>query len=108
MEHALTINCRRVFPPSTDDVIPFSHLVQKERDILRRVLEIAVHGDNNIAFCEIEAGGESAALPKVAPQPDHMDIIVLPLNLCQKLERSVPAAVIDENQLVPFSQPTEN
>ena len=54
-----------------------------------------------------EAGGERRGLTEVAPELDHADARVRLLDASQNLERSVRAAVVDEQDLVRTSPALE-
>ena len=63
------------------------------------MLEIAVHGDDVLTACVVEAGGQGRSLAKVAAQFDDRDPAIHSSNFAQQLESSVARPVIDENDL---------
>ena len=85
--------------PSADNVVPFFQLFQKQRDLARVVLQIAVHGEDELAFGVIEPGCQRRGLAEVAPQLHYEDAAVDGGNLFQQPAGAVVGAVIHKHQL---------
>ena len=60
-----------VLAPAADHVVAFGELGEQQRKILGRMLQIAVHRDDNPAACPVEPGGERRRLAVVARQLHH-------------------------------------
>ena len=56
--------------PAADDVVAFRHGDQKLRDILRVVLQVPIHGDNDVALRKVKSGLQGCGLAEVSPQPN--------------------------------------
>ncbi len=52
--------------PAADDVVALFELGEEGGDFVGVVLEVAVHGEDEIALSVIEAGGEGGGLTEVA------------------------------------------
>src|SRR5580658_11184650 len=52
--------------PSADDVVALFELGEEARNLAGVVLQVAVHGDDELAGGVVEAGGERRGLPEVA------------------------------------------
>ena len=63
------------------------------------MLQVAVHGEDELALAVVESSGESGSLAEVAAEFDDHDTPINGSNLLQQRKRVVLAAVIDEHQL---------
>src|SRR3989304_1118113 len=67
----------------------------------RVVLEIGVHGDNDVAVGEVEPRAQGRRLAEVAPELDDPDVAARFLDFQELFEGAVDRAVVDEDYL-PF------
>jgi hypothetical protein len=86
--------------PAAGDVVALGELGEQLRQIFRRMLQVAVHGDDHLAQGVIEAGGERGRLAVVAGQFDDADGGIAGAEAAQRQVAAVAAAVIDEDDLV--------
>ena len=84
-----------------DEVIAFilDHVVEA-RDLVGRVLEVSVHGDDHIALSLLKTAVESRALTVVAPELDSLDVAVLLRQLLDDVPGVVSGTVVDKDDLV--------
>ena len=54
-----------VFAPAAGDVEAFVDLLQQRRNIFRSMLQIAIHGDDHVAFGFVETGRQGSGLAEV-------------------------------------------
>ena len=85
--------------PAGDDVVALFQLFDKVRNLVGVVLQVAVHGEDELARGVIEAGRKRGRLPKIAAQFDHQHAAVDRGNLFQQFVSAVAGAVIDKHQL---------
>jgi hypothetical protein len=69
------------------------------RDVLRLVLEVAVHRDEDLATCAREAGLHRRVLAEVALEADDADARVGCVQLLEPRKRPVARAVVHEENL---------
>ena len=62
--------------PAGDDVVTFFKLGQEGGHFQRIVLQVAVHGEDELAFGVVEAGGQRGGLAEVAAQLDNENAAV--------------------------------
>src|SRR4051812_10238706 len=89
--------------PSADDVVSLFQLLQKQRDVVGIVLQVAIHGDDVLTASIVEAGRQSRCLPEVAAQLDDDHAAVYSSDLVQVKEGLVAAAVVYKDQLEAFA-----
>src|SRR5262245_12398644 len=63
--------------PAADNVVAFAEFCYECRNLGRIVLEVPIHGDDNLSLSEIESGLKSGRLAKIPPQPDRNDAGIL-------------------------------
>ena len=85
--------------PARHGVVAFGELVEEIRDLRRIVLQIAVHGDDDLAAGVVEPGRQGGRLAVVPTQVDADDPWVGLTQLLQDAGRGVAAPVIDKNRL---------
>ena len=87
--------------PSADQVVSLfgNHPVQF-RDFVRRVLQIGVHRDHDVAPGRFEAAVESGRFPVIAPEPDGPDARIGVVQRADHFPRAVVAAVVHEDDFV--------
>ncbi len=93
----------RISPVDThraDDIVAFPGFLYEKRDRLRRILQVPIEGDHNIASRTGEArqDGTMLAVVAVKENADHL----VPIMLCRftdQLRRTVTAPVVDKDEL---------
>ena len=65
-----------LFAPTAHDVVPFADLLQKYWNVVRIVLQIAIHGNDVLTGSVIESCSQSGGLTKVSTQLDDGDAAV--------------------------------
>src|SRR5499426_740119 len=93
-----------VLTPAADHVVTFFELRQKSRDVFRLMLQIAVHGDDHVAFGVIESGGQRRGLAEISAQSDACHARVEGGDLSQNRRRAIGAAVINKDQFIVFAK----
>ena len=88
-----------VVPPAAHQVVAFFDLVQEERQVLRKVLQVGVHRDDEIAARGGQAGLQRGGLAEVAPELDDAEPGLGRDQGLGDVERSVRAAIVDEDEL---------
>ena len=73
------------------------NFLEKNRDVGGIVLQIAVHGDDVLAACVIETGGQSSGLAEITAEFDHGNPAIHSGNLAQHGECVVAGAVIHQH-----------
>ena len=73
-----------LFPPAADKIV-ILYCFEQFRYIIRVVLEIAVHCNDNIAPCKVKTSGKCGCLPEVSPQAEHKDIAAFFLYFLKEL-----------------------
>ncbi len=84
------------------------NFVEKKPDILGIILEVSINRDNDSATGQVEPGRESRRLSVVPPEAGHHDTIVLPVELFDEAQRTVPGAVIDQYHLIGPAQAVQS
>ena len=87
------------FRRSINDVVPFRELCQQPRDLLRRLLQVVVHRDDDVVAARTNAAQECVVLTVVAHQVDALISGWRP----QRFDRrpaGVAAAVVDQDDFV--------
>ena len=67
-------------------------------------MEIAVHDDDRPTSCVIDTGGDGSLVSKVAAQVNGRHVAILVHQLVDEPGRAIPAAVIDQKDLVRHAQ----
>ena len=75
-------------PDGPDHVVPFLDLGHQLGDLLRRVLQVGVEGDHDLAAASFEGGEDRHVLAEVAVELDHPDLGVAGGKLLQNGEGS--------------------
>src|SRR5579875_3804606 len=89
--------------PAAHDVVPLLNFFDESRNFGGIVLQVAVHGNDDLAAGVIEPSFQRGGLPEIAAKPDDRHARVIRGNFGEQAERSVLAAVIDEYNLVRFA-----
>src|SRR5882757_4512886 len=84
--------------PAADDVVTLFELGEEVGDLLRIVLEIAVHGEDEVALGVVEAGGEGGGLAEVAAELDDENAAVYGGDLFKQAVGPVAGTIVDEDQ----------
>jgi hypothetical protein len=64
------------------------------------VLQVAVHGEDELTGCVVKSGGKGRSLAEVAAELDNQDPGIDGSNLLQELVGAVAGAVIYQDQLI--------
>ena len=89
--------------PARHHVVALFQLFQEVRNLVRIVLQIAVHRQDEIARRMIESSRQRRRLSEIAAQLYHQHTAVHRGNLFQQLVSLVARAVIDQHQLKAFA-----
>ena len=84
--------------PAADDVVALFELGEEVGDLVGIVLEIAVHGEDEVPLGVVEAGGEGGGLAEVAAKLDDENAAVYGGDLFQQAVGAVAGSVVDEDQ----------
>ena len=87
-----------LFAPSADDVVALFELVEEVGDLLRIVLQIAIHRQDELALRMIEARGQRRGLSEIAPQLDYQHAAVYRGNLFQQLVGAITRSIVHQHQ----------
>src|SRR5689334_9012710 len=80
--------------PPADDVVTLTDLLEKCRNVIRIVLQIAVHGDHIFPCGMIETRGQSRSLPEITSQLYDCHAAVDGGNFAQQMECEVGASIV--------------
>jgi len=80
------------------------NLCDERRNVVRVVLQIAVHGDDVFALRMVEAGRQGRGLTEVPAQLYHHYAAVDGGDFLQQVEGLIAAAIVDEHQLEAFAR----
>ncbi len=86
--------------PSAGDVEAFIDLGEQRRNILGRVLQIAIHRDDDVALRFVESRGERRGLSEVAAQADYLEPSIGLHQIREQLETAIRGSVVHEQNLV--------
>src|SRR5439155_16303867 len=87
-----------LLPPARDEIVTFIQFGQELRNIGWIILEIAIHGDEDISLGKTNPGHESRRLTGITAQLDKAQL--RPRKLPDNLARLIDAAVVHNNDLV--------
>ena len=87
-------------PPPADDVHAVPERREEAPDLLGRVLEIGVEGDDDVTARPLHPGEHRRVLPVVPVEPDDAHRPVLGVEGAQDVRGAVAAAVVHEDDLV--------
>ena len=89
--------------PAADDVAASGFKsFQHYRDVVRVVLQVAVHGNNDFAGGVVKSGGEGGGLAVIALETDDGDARIIKGNLAENLRSRVAALIVHINELDGF------
>src|SRR5438045_8368268 len=77
-----------VVAPATYQVVALFYFVQKAWNLFGVMLQVAVHGDDDLAPGKIKTCFQRRRLPKIPPQPHQVYAPVVLINFREHLERS--------------------
>ena len=89
--------------PATDDVVAFFQFGEEVGDLVGVVLEIAVHGEDEVALGVVEAGGEGGGLAEVAAELDDENPTVDGGDFFKQAVGAVAGSIVDEDQFEGFA-----
>ena len=87
-------------PPAQDHVVPLLSLLVETRDLLRRVLKVAVHDHDPAALALGEAGCDGRVLAEVPAQAEGLDGRIDPPELLEDRPGVVRAPIVHEYELI--------
>src|SRR3984957_15267277 len=89
--------------PAADDVAASGFKgFQHYRDVVRVVLQVAVHGDDDFAGSVVKTGGEGGGLAVIALEAGDGDARIIKGNLAENLRSRVAALIVHINELDGF------
>ena len=91
--------------PSADDVVSLFNFGHEGGDLFRVVLQVAIHGDDDLAARGIKACLQRRGLAKVPAQGDNSYAGVALIDFVERLQCVVRTAVVDEDNLIRFVEP---
>src|SRR5258708_38207244 len=89
--------------PAADDVVALFKLGEEVGNLVGIVLEIAVHGEDEVALGVIEAGGEGGGLAEVAAELDDENAAVDGGDLFKQSVGPGAGAIVHEDQFEGFT-----
>src|SRR6185295_16829432 len=90
--------------PSADDVIALFHFRNKIRNLCRIVLQVAIHGNDDLAASEVKPGLQGSSLAEIPSQTDEDEAGIVLTDLDQRFVAKVLAAIVYKNHLERRSQ----
>ena len=81
--------------PPADDVVPVVQLCEQRRNFLGRVLQVAVHRDDDVAGGRVESSREGGGLAVIPRQVDHPHARIALGHDGERRRRPVGASVVD-------------
>ena len=97
-----------MFAPAAGDVVALVDFFEQRGNVLGAVLQVAIHGDDDVALGFVEAGRERGGLAEVAAQADHLEVAVGLHQVGEEFEAAIVGGVVDEEDLVGPLQLFEN
>ena len=88
--------------PAADDVVPFPDLLDKFRDVTRIVLQVSIHGYEDIPPGLVDARRHGGRLPVIFPESYYPEAIILVSQFPRLEKGSILAAVIDEQDFIAY------
>jgi hypothetical protein len=85
--------------PPAHNVVAFFELGEEAGDLVGIVLQVAVHGKDEVALGVVEAGSEGGGLAEVAAELDDQDTAVYCGDLFEEAVGAVAGSIVDEDQL---------
>ena len=85
--------------PAGDDVVALFELGEELGDLVWVVLEVAVHGEDELTPGVVEAGGEGGGLAEVTTELDNEDARIDGGDLFEQAVGAVAGAVVDKDEL---------
>jgi len=92
-----------MFAPAADDVVALFKFGEEVGDLVGIVLEIAVHGEDEVALGVVEAGGKGGGLAEVAAELDDENAAVDGGDLFKQAVGPVAGTIVDEDQFEGFA-----
>ncbi len=85
--------------PAGDDVVALFELFEEVGNVVGIVLQVAVHGENELARGVVETRRQRRGLAEVAAQLDDQHAAIDRGDLFQQLVGAVAGAIVDKDQL---------
>ncbi len=93
---------------AVDHVVSFTELGDEPGYLLRRMLQVIVHGDDDAEPGHPDAGEKGIVLAIVPHEVDAPDPRVPLHQTCDDLPARIPAAVVHEDEFVPAAGPLQH
>ena len=94
--------------PTGYHLIPFLHFIQEARNVIRIILQISIHHNDDLSPSLGEAGAHGCALPEVLPEDNYPHSAVSPLQFPEPFQAFIRAAIIHEEDLMGLFQPCQS
>jgi hypothetical protein len=85
--------------PAHHDIIPLLDLLHEQGNVGGIILQIGVHGDQDLARCMVDACYHGRSLAMIAPELDHTDARINVRQGFTAHESIVRTAIVDEEDL---------
>ena len=85
--------------PTTDDVVSCLDLGDELWDFLRKMLQVSVHRNDDVAAGRVERGLQGRRLPVVSPQFDDLEPRFSFQEILRDQQTVIAASVVDEDEL---------
>jgi hypothetical protein len=85
--------------PAGNKIVTFAHFCQKPRNFRWIILEVCVHGDDQITFGGRKCCCQGASLAKIATMPQANDARVALGRALNRLPGPVTRSIVDEDNL---------
>ena len=72
------------------------------------MLQVAIHGDDDVALGFMKTGGKGGGLSEIPTQPDHLQMPVGLHQVGQQFEAAVGRGVVNEEDFVGLPERLEN
>ena len=88
--------------------VTFFELAHQHGDVRWIILQVAVHGHQNLATTQLNASDHGWRLAKISPQSDHAQVVEFVTKFAGDIEGCVVAAVIHQDDFAGVFQPAQN
>ena len=93
-----------MFSPAADDIVALIQLLNNERNVLRIILQVGIHRNNDLSSRMLESGGQRRGLAEVAGKEKRLNSGISGSQFLDGVGASIQTAVIDEDNLGAESQ----
>ena len=89
-----------VFSPAARDIEALVDFAQQGGNVFGRVLQVSVHGDDDVALRFVKACRERRGLAEIAPQANHFQARIGLYEIGQQLVTAVSRGIVDKENFV--------